>query len=190
MTALALAARRPSPWPVLGAVVGCLAALVVVRITWHAAGGDVAVAPGEGPARGVVAAYEAALEPLLEDAGFVVAQGVRPGVGDVAEGRLPAEVLTTMATGWAAELRAARAAVAALPRHRGLDGVAAAYDRALAAYVEVAEVLREAAAAGGSRRQALLDRVADLGPVADRLYDDARAALEALAGTDHRGAPR
>jgi hypothetical protein len=137
-----------------------------------------------------VAAYEAALEPLVEDAGFVVAEGLRPGVADVADGRYPDEVLVRMATGWVDELVAARAALAALPRHPALADVAASLDGALAGYVEVATVLRRAAGASGAHRQALLDRVADLGPAADERYDAARAAIDALRAATHGGRGR
>lgn len=129
--------------------------------------------------RRAVTAYDEALQPLLGDGGQVVAQGLKPGVADVAEGALDDEVLARMANGWVASLRDVTADVAALPAPPPLEEVSVRYERALRTYVRAAEALAAATRATGDERAGLVEAAAAFGRTADRLFDEAEAAMSA-----------
>ena len=165
-----------------GVVIGALVSVAVVVATgrWGAILTDDADGtPGEAAtARRAVTAYDEALQPLLADGGQVVAEGLKPGVSDVAEGAFDDEVLARMASGWVAALRDVAADVAALPAPVTLDHVAVRYERALLAYVSAAEALAAAVEVTGDERAELVEAAAELGRTADRLFDEAETAMD------------
>lgn len=161
---------------------GALAAavLVVAIPTWmdQDAVDDPADTPAGLAAKLAVEQYDAALQPLLRNGGQVVAEGLKPGVGDVANDAFIDEVLVRMTSGWLASLQAVSADVAALPVPSGLADVAVRYERSLRTYVRAAEALAAAAKTDGAERAALVERAAQLGRTADQLFDDAKTALD------------
>lgn len=139
-------------------------------------------APLPAPDAGTgLAAYATALAPLAAEGGQIVAEGLRPGLADIAQAAYPDDVLVRMASGWVASMRDVRDAVAALPAAAGAATVAVQVERALAVYIRTAETLLDAARATGDERTVLIDRAAALGRTADRLYDAATVALADLS---------
>jgi hypothetical protein len=124
-----------------------------------------------------VAAYLAELDRLGAEGGQVVVDGMRPGLADIAHGRLPDDVLARMADGWLASMRQVQADVRGLAVPTPLAHAAVRVERALHVYVRLAERLRDAAAAHGDERDLLIDEAVLLGQEADRLYDEALAML-------------
>lgn len=159
--------------------------VVVVTGRWGGSSTVSEVAPPEATAtlaaeRRAVTDYDEALRPLLRDGGQVVADGLRPGVADIAGGAFVDEVLVRMATGWVAAMNDVAADVRAIPVPPALADVAVRYERALRTYVRVAESLLAAARTGGYERDALVEQASELGRLADELFDDAEDSLAAV----------
>jgi hypothetical protein len=161
--------RRPALVAIaLGVVIG----LALLRT------GDPRSSAADRPASGPgVASYLAALDRLGADGGQVVVDGMRPGLADIAQQRLPDDVLARMADGWVASMRGVQHDVRALEVPAALAPAAVRFERALSVYVRLAETLRAAVAADGDARDALVDDAVALGHEADRLYDEALAML-------------
>lgn len=181
MTAVIARHRRPRPLRasavvLAGAVIG--AVLVAVTFTQLRTGerAERASLPTPDADTGL-AAYAAALAPLAVEGGQIVAEGLRPGLADIAQGAYPDDVLVRMASGWVASISDVRDEVAALHAAGDAATVAVQVERALAVYIRTAEALLDAARATGGERTVLIDRAAALGRIADRLYDAATAAL-------------
>lgn len=128
--------------------------------------------------RRAFARYERAVDRAVEEGGFVVTQGMQPGVADIAGGALPDATLVTMAKGWRDSMERVRARLGAVEPPAFLREAARAYDAALAAYVEVAEALLRGAEARGAEWAALIEKVPPLGDRADQLWERAQAELE------------
>ncbi len=122
--------------------------------------------------------YEEELDPILDSCAFLVAQGMRPGVTDIAQGAFDDATLVTMASGWVDSTEELRERFEAVDPPAFLSEHAERLDEALGAYVQVARALRDAAEATGEQRQKLVAEVAPLGERADDLYDEARMILE------------
>jgi hypothetical protein len=122
--------------------------------------------------------YERAVQEVGERGAQVVIYGMKPGLSDIAESRLPSEVLVRMATGWARSVEQLRADLSALTPPAYLADAAAALDDAYGLYQRTAEALATAAASTGSVRAGLVEQAAALGNRADAAYDE---ALDALA---------
>ena len=178
---IAGAAQRRAGWHASsGAVVGALvitvlATLVVVRVSDHA--------PARGTSADAIATFAVQIERLSAEGGQIVADGIKPGITDIAEHALPDEVLVRMATGWVASMDEVRSEAAALHAPGELAAVAARYQRALLAYVRTAKALLDAATTSGDRRAQLVERAIFLGTQADRLFDDASDSLSELQRT-------
>jgi hypothetical protein len=172
-------ARRPRAGTVAGLLLGAVLALLVAPRVGGGSGGDVTVRRSVDTELDL-AAYAAALEPLAEQGGQIVVDGMRPGVADIAQGAYPDGVLIRMASGWLASMREVRGAVTELSVGPEIAAVAARIERAFAAYVSTAETLLRAARAHGEERDLLVDVAAARGRAADRLYDEATAELAGL----------
>lgn len=122
--------------------------------------------------------YEEAVERAVQDGGFVVTQGMQPGVADIADGAYDDETLIGMARGWTGSMERVRDELAAVEPPAFLVEVASRYDAALAAYVGVGEALVAAAEATGEERAALIEEVPPLGDRADELWERARGELD------------
>lgn len=129
-----------------------------------------------------LATFTAEVERLGAEGGQIVVEGMKPGVGDIAQGALPDGVLARMAEGWVASMREVQREFLAVEAPRELAAVAARFEQAVVAYIRTGEALVAAASASGDRREALLDEAVLLGTNADRLYDDAMSALAAIEG--------
>ena len=160
--------------------VGALTALVAVVAMVTVSNNDSDDAGERRQVAREAASYKKQLEPLVYKGGNVVASGLKPGFTDIREERYPASVLTDMTDAWISDLQAVRADIRALEHRDALDATHNLYLRALDGYVRVAMTLREAVAASGEGRQALLDKAASLGRGADRTYDRAEDALARL----------
>lgn len=119
------------------------------------------------------------IERLGAEGGQVVAEGMQPGIADIAGSALPDPVLQRMAEGWLASMQEVRREVSALTAPGELSLVLVRFDWALSAYVETGETLLAATKVSGAERDALLDDATALGREADRLYNDALDALAA-----------
>lgn len=128
--------------------------------------------------RRAFAAYERAIERAVQEGGFVVTQGMQPGVADIVGGALPDATLVEMARGWRGSMERVRAELAAVEPPAFLREAARRYDAALAAYVEVAEALLSAAEGRDAEGAVLVERVPALGRRADELWERAQAELE------------
>lgn len=125
------------------------------------------------------ARFEEAVDRMVRDGGFLVTQGMQPGISDINQRRYDDDTLAGMARGWRASMRSVRAEFAAVQPPAFLAETARLYDEALAGYVEVADALLAATQATGARRATLLDdEVPRLGEAADRLWEAAQAELE------------
>lgn len=151
------------------AVVGSVVAVLLLRYP----SGGAQTSEGSAADRQQLAAFRAALEPLVERGAHVVAVGIKPGITDIRDERYPVEVLTTMANGWIAELESVRRDVDATKHPEFLDDAHGLYLRSLEAYVNTATALRAAAVADEAHEQELLDLAASLGRSADTLFDQA-----------------
>ena len=169
--------RRGRPLPLLVTVVAFAAVVVASVVSTRIGSGGGAT---DALDRATVAAFAAQMERLGADGGQIVADGMKPGVADVAQRSLPDEVLARMARGWVDSMREVASEVSALDAPGPLAAVAARFDRAVLTYVRAAEALFDAATADGQQRADLIDRAIALGGDADRLYDEAREALADL----------
>jgi len=163
-------------WVALGAVTALAAVIAMVAVSGD--GSD-----GAGERRQVAreaASYKKQLKPLTDTGANVVISGLKPGFTDIREERYPAPVLTGMTDAWISDLEAVRDGIRALEHRDVLGSTHNLYLRALDGYVRVAMTLREAVAASGEDRQALLGKAASLGRGADRTYDRAEDALARL----------
>lgn len=174
MTVAAWPLRR-SRWFSIGVALGVLLpALALVALS--AVGSCRSTSP-EAERRAFIH-YEEAVERAVREGGFVVTQGMQPGLADIAEGALPDATLVTMARGWKGVIERVRAEFGSVEPPAFLEETARLYDGALAAYVAVAETLLAAADARGAQRLALIERVPVLGRRADDLWGRAEAELE------------
>lgn len=159
-------------------VLGALAAALMV------AGALVAiVGQAEGDTttarRSEIVAYEKKISGPARDAGFVVQEGLKPGLADVAAGQ-PGPVVFSAVT-WVDRFRSIgeQFAAAADGLHDGdLRRAAELFESALKEYERTAETIGAAAIASGEPRQKLLEKAAAKGRHADQEYDKASAHLQ------------
>lgn len=184
MTALAPTRRptgKPSALLVAGLALGSVAPVLVLAVLGAMRPTPSSPAPDVFTGqRQRVLAYEASVQPLLEDAGRVVALGLRPGVTDISEGAFADDVLVTMARGWVAQLVEVRRALAEIPVPAEIRREAALLRRSLDQYVAAGEKLLAGAKTRGDQRAVLVDEAAVLGERADATYDRARSEIDAV----------
>lgn len=164
-----------------GAIALAFFALAVVALVVdRSPSGPAATGPGVEAAaeREAFRAYEEAVEQAVQDGGFVVTQGLQPGVADIAEGAYDDEALVTMASGWLTSIERVRGELAAVEPPEFLAEADRLFDEALAGYVEVARTLLAAAEASGDDRAALIEEVPVLGERADEQWNAAQAELD------------
>jgi hypothetical protein len=169
--------RRRGMWTLAGVAAGVVTAAGLLAA--GVVGRDApVVSRGEASTSSSVAEYRDEIAPILERGASLVALGMRPGTADISDASYSDEVLVSMASSWVATAERVKAdfgQVAPPP------AVAAAHDlylRALDEYLRTAETLLAAARAPAGDRRALIERAAELGGSADRLYDRADAAFE------------
>jgi hypothetical protein len=140
------------------------------------------------PTRQQLEAYEAALTPHAKRGGFIVEEGLKPGLGQVA--RDAGSPVVFQAVSWSDDLTKVRQAFNAeghLIRGTQLEPAIADFDAAFELYTETAQTIGAAAIASGEPRQKLLDEAAASGRSADQRYDRASALLQKLR--QKRGLP-
>jgi hypothetical protein len=172
------ASRRRSVWhasPRVIAAVLVVTALAALAVSQSGGSDDRDLLDGESVER-----YVAAMQALGAEGGQIVADGMKPGVADIASRTLPDEVLERMASGWLASMEEVRNEATALPAPGALAEAAVRFERAFIAYVRTAEALLSATRSEGSERDRLIDLAIASGSDADDLYDDALATLERL----------
>lgn len=133
----------------------------------------------EAQQRRELAAYGEAIAPALTAGGEVVARGLKPGMSDVVNQSYPPEVLTSMASGWVAQLEGLHTDLDKVVPPKFLAEAHFLYLHSMDGYVNTAIALRAAIAAGDQTRQTeLVDLAAALGGAADQLFDQAEKTFE------------
>jgi hypothetical protein len=148
-----------------------------------AGAGLLAARDGDGPGRiaaqrAQLVAYEQNLEPIIDQAGEVVARGLRAGVDDIHASRYDDQTLATMTQAWADDLGRLRARLDRLDPPAFLARAHGLYLDSLAAYVGVADRLMAAVAAHQQERIELVLQAAHRGESADAVYDRADALID------------
>src|SRR5438067_4840649 len=176
--------RRALRWGVVAGVLTTLSALAVVSVV---AGGHRSRASADHRHQVVLAAHraqlaqwEAAVHPLILSAGQVVALGPRQGAQQLAGNEFSAATNHHMAEGWVTRLTQLRAQLAATKAPGILTDAQSLLDRSLAGYIAASQDLLAASTATGARRTSLVNSADVAGRAADRLYDQATAAIAAL----------
>jgi hypothetical protein len=129
--------------------------------------------------RASVTAYDRAIQQPARDGGFVIQEGLKHGLAEVAADQPGA--VAFQAVSWVATLEKVRSEFTAAARHLADDELRAAaadFDTALLLYKQAAETIGAAAIASGAPRTTLLERAARIGRDADRRYDAASAHLQ------------
>ncbi|MBK5307709.1 MAG: hypothetical protein JJD92_13570 [Frankiaceae bacterium] len=190
MTAMAFGMRsrdhRSMRLGVVGGVVGALALLLVLAVL--ASGSS---EPRTSPLveladrQEAVTTWEAAVHPLIESGGQVVALGPRKAIGQLRDGTATPSAMTAMANGWVRRLSDLRQQLAAVPTPAALRPAHQLLDAAMSGYVQASRELVAAASATGTRREELLTAAAAAGTAADKTYDEATAAIAALRSQLH-----
>lgn len=125
--------------------------------------------------------YEAAVTEPAKRGGFVVQEGLKRGLADVANGN--AGPVVFQAVSWAEELRNVQEQFNAqthLVKGTRLEPATKKFGVAFELYIETAQTIGAAAIASGESRKALLERAAVSGRRADATYDEASFLLQRL----------
>lgn len=179
-----LRSRRSLGW---GAAIGVLTTVGVLAVVGVVLGGH----HSRGSARLVgkptatlqqaqLTRWEADVHPLILSAGQVVALGPRQGVQQLEGHEFSAATNKQMAEGWVARLTQLRAQLTALDAPIFMAGAQSLLDRSFAGYITASQDLLAAATTTGARHTGYLDNANAAGRAADRLYDQATAAIAAM----------
>jgi len=122
--------------------------------------------------------YERAILVPIKDGGRLVEQEMKPSLNDLSTGAVTPTIAIERAVAWHTDLVQDRTQMLGLTPPSFLRGIQTLWARALDAYLAVPELFTQAARATGSARKALLDRAADAGTRADRLFDDAARVMQ------------
>ena len=123
--------------------------------------------------------YERALQPALKEGGRIVVQQMRPSIPDLGAGKLDRRTAVERASGWRRAFRQIRVDVVALVPPGFLGDIELRWTRALDAYLSIADLFEQAAAATGPSRTQTLDRAVAAGTRADTLFDRAASVMQA-----------
>jgi phosphatidylserine/phosphatidylglycerophosphate/cardiolipin synthase-like enzyme len=165
----------------LGAVAGIVAAmaLLLVFALLSSRGSPSGGHSDLGSRQAALVSWEAAVQPLVESGGQVVALGPRKALGQM-EGHTVTDVeMRTMATGWVRQLSQLQQQIAAVPTPQALRSAHEQLGTAMSGYVTASRDVLEATSATGARRAQLLKAAAAAGTAADHTYDLAVAAIAA-----------
>lgn len=169
--------RRRGMWTLAGVAAGVVTAAGLLAA--GVVGRDAPVAPRRAASTSSsLAEYRHEIAPILERGASLVALGMRPGTADISEASYTDEVLVSMTASWVATAERVKGDFERVTPPPALAAAHALYVRALDEYLRTAEALHAAARAPAGDRRALVERAAELGGSADRLYDRADAALE------------
>jgi hypothetical protein len=189
-TTLSPASARPGRALRWGAIVGALTTLTVLAlVSVLVSGHNSRASAGHGRRSAMagqrvqLAQWEAGVRPLILSAGQVVALGPRQGVQQLQSHEFSAATNQHMAAGWVARLRQLRTELHSLKAPRFLSDAQSLLDQSLAGYITASQNLLAATTATGSQRASLLNDADVAGRAADRLYDQATAAIAAWRAT-------
>jgi HPt (histidine-containing phosphotransfer) domain-containing protein len=165
----------------VGGIAGALALLLVLAALAGRSSG-----PRRSPLieladrQAAVESWEAAVHPLIESGGQVVALGPRKAIGQLQQGTITPTAVEDMATGWVRRLSELQRQLAAVATPVSLRRAHELLGSAMAGYVQASRGVLAAASETGARRAELLTAAAAAGTAADKTYDDATAAIASL----------
>jgi hypothetical protein len=127
-----------------------------------------------------LAAYQAAIVPILQTAGGMVEQEIKPSIASLEDGSLTAAAMRSRGVVWQSRFEQARAALAKVTAPTGLAAVASGFDQAFQRYGDAATALAGVPdSATGNLNPAPVQVAASLAVQADKLYDAAAAIIQA-----------
>jgi hypothetical protein len=160
----------PRAWLSMGAVLVLAAGAAVMGATRGSGSGTSSTRAAE------VEAYVQAITPAARQGGFVIQKGMKPAVSALSRGEETPVVMQAVA--WVDQLNQVRKDFQAAEAPRGLQEAAAAFDQALAQYIDAAEHIGSAGMVSGDMRVRLLDQAVAAARQADETYDSASRRLQ------------
>jgi hypothetical protein len=125
--------------------------------------------------------FEAAVVPLVTDAGRVVEEGMKPALHDLTTDHVTSPAfIATEATQWRATLEHDRGSLSDLHLRGRLADARGRLVAALDLYVDAAAQFRSAALASGEQREQLIDGGVATAKRADATYDQGAAIVQAV----------
>lgn len=167
----------------IGAAGGVVAGLGVLLVLAVLASGSRSSAPSGAALvaladrQAAVTSWEAAVKPLIDSGGQVVALGPRKAIGQLQQGAVTDAAMRNMAAGWVRRLSSLQQEIAAVPTPDSLRRAHALLSVAMSGYVIAARDLLAAASAAGASRAQMLTAAATAGTDADKTYDQATKAI-------------
>jgi hypothetical protein len=157
--------------------VGVAAALAIAMSIVVATSG---ASPQRGVTRAQIVAFEHAVDPLVSRGGQVIQEGMKPAVTDLDRDHVtPPAFIAHEADGWASALSDVRQRIAGLTVPAGLTAQRRTLLSALDMYVAAAHTFKQAAVAPAAQRKALISNGISQAQSADRIFDQAAAAIQA-----------
>jgi len=157
--------------------VGVAAALAIAMSIVLATAGS---SHPRGVTRAQIVAFENSVDPLVSRGGRVVQEGMKPAVTDLDQDHVtPPAFIAHEADGWASELSDLRQRIAGLNVPAGLTAPRRTLLSALDMYVAAAHTFKQAAVATAVERKALISNGISQAQSADRIFDQAAAAIQA-----------
>jgi hypothetical protein len=177
--------RRRPRWlaPTMAAVALGGVALLVANLCQ--ATPPVALAPPSGAA--ALTAYTTALRQPTAAGGAIVAEEMRPSLGEFASGAVDPATFSRRAAGWRLAMTQVRQRIDAITVPPTMRSAAQLFDQALTEYVHAATLFAAVGESPAAQRQALVDGGMTAATQADALYD--RAAAVVQSGLRQAGLP-
>jgi hypothetical protein len=129
--------------------------------------------------RRAVERYDAALLPALKEGGLIIQEGVKPFLNDFRQGKIAPPQFSENADGWLHDLARVRKKVRVIKPPSGLRPAQALFDLAFQGYVNAVTVFQTATAVDANQRERVLLNGIAVAEQADKVYDQAKALLEA-----------
>ena len=128
--------------------------------------------------RAAIVAYERAVLPAIRDGGRIVVQEMRPTLGEIAEGRITDSDLLDRADAWRGVFERARTEILAATPPDFLTAMEDRWRAAMDAYLDTISAFEAIAHAAPANREAAMNKAAELGDLADDLFDHAAALIQ------------
>jgi hypothetical protein len=135
---------------------------------------------GHGEERKALLAYQAKLLPLVQHWGRIEIQGMRPAIADLqdpAEG-VPDQSIGAETNAWNSALVAIRKDIRAVRPPPALRKSSLLFDQSIVKYIDAALLFRQAVAATGEARDALIQQGIDTAMKGAGLYNEASILLQ------------
>lgn len=126
-----------------------------------------------------VAAYASSAQGLTHDGGRLVVQAIKPGIDDLYFGRVTPQGFRDEAVGWGQQLEQVRVRLAALTAPPQLSHAAQLYDQSLRGYEAALDAFVAASRQPQDQLRAAISAAAHVAANADRVDDEADAAVTA-----------